>query len=95
MLLLICRLVIAPAAIGADARLAVLLGVRSSCGISARLGELIGTAFGVEGDEVFPPPPRRLATSALRLSIAFSSGALLHGNRFSSAAAVSRLVNES
>ena len=94
MLLLICRLVIAPAAIGADARLAVLLGVRSSCGISARLGELIGTAFGVEGDEVFPPP-RRLATSALRLSIAFSSGALLHGNRFSSAAAVSRLVKES
>ena len=92
-LLLIWRLVIAPAAIGADARLAVLLGVRSSCGISARLGELIGAAFGV--GEVLPPPPRRLATSALRLSIAFSSGALLHGNRFSSAAAVSRLVKES
>ena len=91
MLLLICRLVIAPAAIGADARLAVLLGVRCSCGISARLGELIGAAFG-EGEVL---PPRRLATSALRRSIAFSSGALLHGNRFSSAAAVSRLVNES
>ena len=91
MLLLIWRLVIAPAAIGADARLAVLLGVRSSCGISARLGELIGTAFG-EGEVL---PPRRLATSAFRLSIAFSSGALLHGNRFSSAAAVSRLVKES